>query len=445
VKASNTLTCTANGIVTIPSGEYFDVGVTTTPTSVGSLTNPTGAGICKVDPVGANGVISEGNESNNTCTETVTVTVNPSPDLSAVKTNNVGGTVLAGTSFNWSIQVLNANGAGTATFASGYDLLTDNLPTGPTYGTVTVTTAGGTTGTVSCSILVTTLTCSASGGNVVIPANGSFTATFSVLETSVGTLINPASGSGNICAADPDNRISEDDEANNSCADTVEVTAAPACGQNLVTWSFENVALGSNTSPTYSFIASDVNAANTITATGAGLSGATIANNGNPGHDWEATSFATPNALDTANNDYFEFSVDTTHYTGINLSYDFVRDANGPARVRVYYSANGSTWVNSLTAARTIVTSYATFTEDLSAYTALNNQTRVYFRVYGYRAGALSGIGRIDNFSVLGCKVPEPPSISKLFSPHTIPAGTNADIHNNKSKSIYYFKWCRIY
>jgi hypothetical protein len=219
--ASNTLTCTANGTVSIPSGESFSVVVNVTPTAApGSLVNPrTGAGFgCSVDP---NNVITEETENNNSCADTVAVTANTPPDLTASKTNNVSGALAKGNSFNWTVRVGNAAGAGTASFASGVTMLTDDLPNGPTYGTVTVSKAGGTTGTVACSIIVTELNCTASGGIVTIPAGGSFSAVFSVTQANAGYLVNPDAGSGDVCQADPDNVIAESGEANNTCANTV--------------------------------------------------------------------------------------------------------------------------------------------------------------------------------------------------------------------------------
>ncbi len=224
--ASNTLTCTANGTVTISSGESFTAAFPVTPTATGSLVNPTG-GLCKIDPSGANGVVAESNEGNNTCSDTVIVTGNPAPDLTATKTNNVGGSVLAGSPFTWTVQVRNAAGAGTATFTNGQTLLTDNMPNGPTYGAATVISAGGTTGTIACSIVVTTLNCTASGGTVTVPANGSFSVSFSVTAPTSGTLVNPPAGGTDVCAADPNNVVSESSETNNTCTDTVTVAPRP--------------------------------------------------------------------------------------------------------------------------------------------------------------------------------------------------------------------------
>ena len=64
--------------------------------------------------------VSEGNgggtgETNNTCSNTVTVTA---PDLTATKTNNVSGSTALGNSWTWTVALANSgNAAATARIA----------------------------------------------------------------------------------------------------------------------------------------------------------------------------------------------------------------------------------------------------------------------------------------------------------------------------------------
>ena len=116
------------------------------------------------------------------------------PDLAVAKTNNVGGNVFTGGTFDWTLTV--SDSGATASFSSGQTILTDNLPnTNATYGTPTVATAGGVTGTVSCgSITLSNLSCTASGA-VTIPAGATVTVTVPVTAgASAGSLVNPRSG-----------------------------------------------------------------------------------------------------------------------------------------------------------------------------------------------------------------------------------------------------------
>jgi len=144
------------------------------------------------------------------------------PDLQLQSTDNVGGTTVFPSGWTWTLNASNT-GAGPARFTSGQRLLVDDLPnSGASYGAVIVTPSAGVTGAVACSIASSTLTCTASGGSVVIPAGASLSVAFSVTPSARGTFANPrASGK---CEIDPDNVVSESNEANNTCSDTVVVT-----------------------------------------------------------------------------------------------------------------------------------------------------------------------------------------------------------------------------
>jgi hypothetical protein len=165
--------------------------------------------------------VTESNEANNSCSDTVTVNA---PDLTAVKTNDVGGNGTAGIPWTWKIHLANI-GTAAASFTTGQTILTDNLPsTNIVYGAASTSNASGITGTISCSIGGNILSCSASGGTVTFAAataaiDVSFTATASV----AASYVNPTSG---VCKVDPVNNITESNEGNNSCSDTVVVGAA---------------------------------------------------------------------------------------------------------------------------------------------------------------------------------------------------------------------------
>lgn len=168
-------------------------------------------------------------------------------DLTAQKSNNMGGTGEVGTPFNWTINMANT-GSLDATFDSGEVLLQDVLPSSPTYGPPTSGNFSGITGSnfISCSMASQTLTCTASGGSVTIGSSGSFDVVFSVTPTIPGTLDNPAQDG--ICQVDPANQEVEADENNNNCADSVIVEEEPTVidlvsfgveannGQAIITW-----------------------------------------------------------------------------------------------------------------------------------------------------------------------------------------------------------------
>ena len=212
--ASKVLTCSASGgDVTFASGTgSFNVAFDVAPTSVGDLANT-----AAVDP---DHHIIESNESNNTGSNTVTV---HAPDLKVTKTNDTGANeVLLGLTFKWSLKVDNIGDAA-ATFSDGQTILTDTLPANASYAAPTLPASTGISGSgsISCSIVGTTLSCIASGGSVTLAASsGSFTTSFVVTPSATGDLVN------NGATVDPESHIVEGDETNNTASNTVKVTIA---------------------------------------------------------------------------------------------------------------------------------------------------------------------------------------------------------------------------
>ncbi len=160
-------------------------------------------------------------------TPTATKSVPIGPDLSVIKSNDVGGNAATNSPFNWTLTVSNAASAGVAaTFADGQTTLVDDLPVGPSFAIPAVATnAGGATGIVSCAIAANTLTCTANGA-VSLPPGGSFSIDVTTTSAVATTLANPKSGG--LCRVDPGGYIAESrDEIhlpdNNSCSDSVNV------------------------------------------------------------------------------------------------------------------------------------------------------------------------------------------------------------------------------
>jgi uncharacterized protein YbjQ (UPF0145 family) len=119
--ASDELTCTASGAdVTIIAGGSFTVTFSATPATTDSLNNT-----ATVDPDDS---VAESNESNNTGSDTVSVT-SPAPDLTITKVNNTGGNATVGVPFNWTLTVANG-GTSDGTFTDGQTILQDTLPAG---------------------------------------------------------------------------------------------------------------------------------------------------------------------------------------------------------------------------------------------------------------------------------------------------------------------------
>lgn len=158
-------------------------------------------------------------------TPTLAPTPTPTPsstDLTATKTDNVGGHTVFPGPWTWTIHVANVGGAA-ANFTSGQTILSDNLPNANvTYGPVQVSTlsSGTISGTINCTIAANDLTCTMSQfGFLTINPGGSFDVSFTVTPTAAGTFANPRGGGS--CSVDPNNVVTEASENNNTCSDTV--------------------------------------------------------------------------------------------------------------------------------------------------------------------------------------------------------------------------------
>ena len=133
-----------------------------------------------------------------------------------------------------------------------------------------------------------------------------------------------------------------------------------------------------------------------------------------------------------ASGDYFQFRLGTAGYSGIGVSFDQTSSSTGPRDFDLRYSLDGSSFTtlasyavlqnglapNAGWSAGTYQSAY-TFNFDLSAITALNNATDVYFRLVNTSTltpsggtVAAGGTDRVDNFTVY--VVPEPTGLAAL-------------------------------
>jgi hypothetical protein len=112
--------------------------------------------------------------------------------------------------------------------------------------------------------------------------------------------------------------------------------------------------------------------------------------------------------------DYFQFQVNTLGYANIQVSYDQVSSGTGPSSFSLEYSTDGVNFTdaNDYTVSTSIswnsstVKTGTSYTNNLSAATALDNASVVYFRLLNNSTVGSGGTDRVDNFVVSA--VPEP-------------------------------------
>ncbi|HWS24790.1 MAG TPA: sortase [Anaerolineales bacterium] len=132
------------------------------------------------------------------------------PDLVIQKSNSVNGQATVGIPFTWSLVVTN-NGNATATFSDGVQVISDNLPSGPTYGTPQISDVSGVVGweSMDCTITLDVLGCVMNTGELTVSPGGTFTVSFSSTINSLGNYSNQA-------MVDPNNNVTESRETNNN-------------------------------------------------------------------------------------------------------------------------------------------------------------------------------------------------------------------------------------
>ncbi|MEZ4864024.1 MAG: Ig-like domain-containing protein [Caldilineaceae bacterium] len=160
---------------------------------------------------------------------------------------------------------------------------------------------------------------------------------------------------------------------------------------------------------------------------GTGLGGQTFSSavngsaSGNPvlGYNsWNGSSSATA----ITNNDYIQINISTTAYRNINFKfYDRRRGGNGvnpPDNLLIRYglSANG-TFTDGPAITLANDSSWALQTLDLSTITALNHQTNIYLRIYGWNGGTGGNdILYFDDIEVTGCRNSAPVATAQSVS-----------------------------
>jgi uncharacterized repeat protein (TIGR01451 family) len=209
----------------------------------------------------------------------------------------------------------------------------------------------------------------------------------------------------------------------NTASASLVVANPVACtpGQSMATWYVPNATYNPPESATGG---PTIKATNVNTATASVL---TLANSEikttsgvTDTYSWSAYPF------NLTTSQYFQFLVDTRHYQNVRMDL-YVRNpggGNGPDTMYIGYM-NGATFtpVYTNTSMRS-QTGFVAYTAYYTNVTSTSNATA--FRIIGSgSANNQNGNMLIDNIVFSGCSnAPPPPTISKLFSPSTIPTNT---------------------
>jgi LPXTG-site transpeptidase (sortase) family protein len=311
--------------------------------------------------------------------------------------------------------ITNPNGA----LLSGLNF-TDTFPTSPgamlTSGTAYTATGCGTP-TVRAPIGGGSYASgqpSVSVSDVTVAANGSCTISIQVTAPATGTYSNTSSHLF-IDAVDTGNHASASLVMN-------DAPAPPACTPGIVMarWTFDGTAF------TPSYVDPDVSSTSqTYNGTGTSAISSTF---GNPVNSWGVTSGWAGDDTGYPNGGaapYFEFQVDSSNFTGVDIRYDFKVEGNWAAPANnwryTYSNANGGgfTTINSTSGFRRQDPWVA-----VGPYSAsVTGTSSTSFRINAVgQQNATAGV-YLDNVVVTGCGIPDPPALTKSFSPDPVAVG----------------------
>ena len=260
-----------------------------------------------------------------------------------------------------------------------------------------------------------------SGGTV--PANGSCLVSVNVTVPVLGTYNNTS-----------DNLFVGTTDTGKNASDSVAVGTDPltptlVCGLVMAQWSFAGITdpIGS---PIPSTQAADVGtAAITFGGTVPGpITGVADSASGNPIESVRMFGWQKDPPIDTATSAFIQFAIDTRNYTKVKLTFDTEIKSNGPDSGELYFGTDGTSWTLKSTFNST--TTWTTFGMPFDFTDDTNTTGTTFFRLYGYGANTSSSGAdlNIDNVSFTGCGVPNPPTISKSFSPDPVAVGGSSSL-----------------
>jgi LPXTG-site transpeptidase (sortase) family protein len=219
-------------------------------------------------------------------------------------------------------------------------------------------------------------------------------------------------------------------DTGNSASDTLKVSSASACvpGQTLATWTFPSGS--SATAPVFTTKAANVTTATASTTTTA----STIDTNvGSPAPSWAGRNFPGSGAVTGDTSPYFQFVIDTSKYSGVQVSLSYARDSNwggGGATIPAIYvwssTTGGAGSFSQIFASATFDTTFRS-TGNLNA--AATGASLTYFRINAVGATNANAYMQIDTVTFTGCLVPAPaPTMTKSFSPDPIVRSANSTL-----------------
>jgi uncharacterized repeat protein (TIGR01451 family) len=139
------------------------------------------------------------------------------------------------------------------------------------------------------------------------------------------------------------------------------------------------------------------------------------------------------NPLDIATDKYFGFQVDTSDFTDVKMSFDYIRGNSGPAYLDVYYGSSGT--ISTIDPINPILLTGAHFTPSTTVQSSgnldftgkTNTDGETFFFLYTYYVAneSQNWVG-VDSITFTGCRTTE--EIDKVFSSNPISTGDTSTL-----------------
>ncbi len=290
--------------------------------------------------------------------------------------------------------------------------------------------AATTTGCGSPSLVANAGSASISFSNGTLAASSSCIIKVNVTPTATGTLVNTTN-----------HLFLDTTDTGKSGSASLVVNSAPPpgtglCNLTLARWNFP---VGMSTTAPAPTIAN-------VTATaaaGAGIAPIFSANDNTivpagTGSWGSNGAIATGTPLNTANDDYFEFALDTTGFSSVFLNFDALfKTPNGPKGLAVFYGTSNArpetgTLAFSNNNAMGSANTWFSFGagNSIAFTTGLNPSGTTFFRIYGFNSNNTNPGSdlNIDNVLFTGCAAAVNPTIGKSFAPNPIAVNGTATL-----------------
>ncbi len=213
-------------------------------------------------------------------------------------------------------------------------------------------------------------------------------------------------------------------DTGNTATDTLTVGSVTSCtpGQEVARWVMDP-SQGVGVPPTFWTKAGNVSAA--IASSGGGATTFIDVGVGNPINSWGAKGFEKTGSIDPDASPYFQFQIESSSYSDLDITFDFVREtgwvASPDSNLYVYSSPTGAVGSFTFIGSSEITAVFQTINLDAD----ITGSSDTYFRIFAIGANNKnSSYLYIDNIIFTGClETDPPPTITKSFASDPITVG----------------------